>query len=73
MPRNSTRTPDGRRLDGDLQLRISALLCPDLLRIRTRLLVKDIVARFGCCDATAARAVAKARVIAGIERRMLGC
>ena len=70
MPRNSARTPDGRLLAGDLQLRISALLCPDMLRLRTRLLRRDIVARLGCCDGTATRAIAKARVIAGIERRM---
>ena len=71
MPRNSARTPDGRLLAGDLELRISAVLCTDLLRLRTRLLRRDIVAVYGCCDGTARRAIAKARVIAGIERRML--
>ena len=70
MARNESRGVDGR-LEGDLLLRISALLVPDLLRLRTRALRSDIVARFGCCGQTANRAVALARKINGIERRMV--
>ena len=70
MARNEARGSDGR-LVGDLQLRISALLGPDLLRLRTQALRGDIVARFGCCGQTANRAIALARKINGIERRMV--
>lgn len=41
--------------------RISQDLTPALLAIRTRLLVRDIMARDGCCLNTAHRAVGMAR------------
>lgn len=49
--------------------KISGELCQDLIRLRTRLLVEDIMRRYRCKRVTAFRAVTFARVRVGLERR----
>lgn len=49
---------------------VAAEITADMLRIRTRLLVRDIMQARGLCRSEAMRAVTMARVRAGIERRM---
>ncbi len=49
--------------------RIAQELNDDLLRLRTRRLLRDIREKYGCSTHTAADAVSRARVRAGVRRR----
>jgi hypothetical protein len=41
--------------------RVAAAIPPDMLRLRTRIIVSDVRARFRCATATAMKAVSLAR------------
>lgn len=52
-----------------IAIRISNALTAELLALRTRLLVKDIMLRYDCGRSAAMKAITMARVRVGTERR----
>lgn len=63
------RKPQNKNRGRGLAKEIGASLSPDLLGLRTRLLVKDIKSRYRCETSTAMSAIGMARVRVGIEKR----